>query len=145
MYPFQVVTCILCVLAVQPAAWAEKSGASTAAISKILIGSWRSEANVRFTRTFAADGSVTDRMEANEADTTKAQWRLFTDKDRDGALEKVMPGVTYLRVDNGTDVIFFEIVKADRRRLYLRYADRRGLLLRFTRVINIAEGVAKGK
>jgi hypothetical protein len=116
------------------AASAPDSGSSTAAIAQTLIGTWQSEGNSRFTRTFAVDGSVTDRYEGDESSTTKAKWRLFTAKDRDPLLDSVVAGVTYLRMDNGSDVTFYAIVKADRRRLQLRYADRRGFMLKFRRV-----------
>ena len=37
-------------------------------------------------------------------------------------------------MDNGTDVTFYAIVNADRRHLQLRYADRRGFMVKFRRV-----------
>jgi len=77
---------------------------------------------------------VTDRYEGDESSTSKAKWRLFTAKDRDPLLDSVVAGVTYLRMDNGSDVTFYAIVKADRRRLQLRYADRRGFMVKFRRV-----------
>jgi hypothetical protein len=116
------------------AASAPDSDSSTAAIAQTLIGTWQSEGNSRFTRTFAVDGSVTDRFEGDESSTTKAKWRLFTAKDRDPLLDSVVAGVTYLRMDNGGDVTFYAIVKADRHHLQLRYADRRGFMLKFRRV-----------
>lgn len=118
------------------AASAPHSDSSTAAIAQTLIGAWRSDGNSRFTRTFGADGTVTDRFEGDESATTKAKWRLFTAEDRDPLLDSVVKGVTYLRVDDGADVTFYVIVRADRRHLHLRYADRRGFLLRFTRVLD---------
>ena len=50
-------------------------------------------------------------------------------------LDSVVPGVTYLRVENGGDVTFYAILKLDRKHLDLRYADRGGSLLRFIRVV----------
>ena len=113
---------------------APQRDSSTAAASKALVGAWQLQGNPRFTRTFTADGMVTDRFQGNPEDTTKGAWRLFTARDRDPLLDSVVPGVTYLRVENGGDVTFYAVIKLDRKRLDLRYADRGGSLLRFTRV-----------
>ena len=141
LHTFVALVSILGGLTAQPADSAPRSaaastpdGSSTAAIAQTLIGTWQSEGDPKFTRTFAADGNVTDRHEGDESSTTKAKWRLFTAKDRDPLLDSAVVGVTYLRMDSGTDVTFYAIVKADRHRLQLRYTDRRGFMLKFRRV-----------
>ena len=106
---------------------------STAALAQTLIGTWQSDGDSRFTRSFDVDGTVTDRYEGDESATTKGKWRLFTGKNRDPLLDSVVKGLTYLRIDNSGDVTFYVVVKADRLHLHLRYADRRGFSLKFTR------------
>ena len=107
---------------------------STAAVAKTLTGVWRLDGNSKFTRTFDADGAMTDRYQGDESATLKAKWSLFTSKDRDARLDSVLPGVTYLRVDDGMALTFYAVVKADGHQLHLRYTDRRGSVLNFTRL-----------
>ena len=107
---------------------------SASAIAKILPGTWRMDGNPKFTRTFQADGAMIDQYEGDKSATVRGKWRLFTSKDRDPLLDSAVPGVVYLRVEDGGDVTFYAVVLADRERLRLQYTDRRGFTQEFTRV-----------
>jgi len=43
-----------------------------------LIGSWRSEQDAQFTRTFTASGSVTDSYEGDGSATATGTWKIIT-------------------------------------------------------------------
>ncbi|MBU1755342.1 hypothetical protein KKH81_03630 [Patescibacteria group bacterium] len=43
-----------------------------------LVGSWRSEQDAKFTRTFTASGSVTDSYEGIESATITGTWEIIT-------------------------------------------------------------------
>ncbi|MBI5644883.1 hypothetical protein HY970_02185 [Candidatus Kaiserbacteria bacterium] len=99
-----------------------------------LIGTWRSAEDSKFTREFKADGTSIDRYEGEKSATQIGSWEAFTSTNPDpGISEKLVSGITYIKIEGQYEVLFFSVVKINDAELELNYLDR-GNTLRFTRV-----------
>jgi hypothetical protein len=110
-----------------------QTAAQTSAIDRLLVGTWQLIGDAKFTRTFAADGTATDRYQGDPTLTTTATWRLFTNANRDPALDSVAPGKTYMKIDSPKETLFFVVVQVNQSTLQLQYADRAGHVMKFRR------------
>lgn len=97
-----------------------------------LVGVWQSKEDARFSRTFYADGSFTDRYEGEPSATQPGEWKRTagTNADLSSSLEAGLDGLE-LVIDG--DVYRFGIIDVTVDSLELVYLDRGGVLT-FTRV-----------
>ena len=109
------------------------STARKAKIAQSLIGVWQMQGNEAFTRSFNSDGTSTDQYQGDLAATVSGTWRLYTSADRVPGFDRLLPGRIYLWIQQPRDTLLFQVVRSDARELWIRYADRGGHLLKFTR------------
>lgn len=110
------------------------SATSTERICQNIAGLWQSAEDPAFTRTFNVDGTVTDHYRGDPSATSVGTWSIFTSANPDPALDTVVPGVIYLEIESNEDKIFFSIVRINDNELQLKYLDRQGYSMNFTRV-----------
>lgn len=113
--------------------WDDKDYRVSAAASSALVGVWQSNEDANFTREFNKDGSAYDKYEG-ETDQGVLGWSLFTKEEPDtdfaGEFED---GAVYMRMTNGSESLYFKIIKVTPEELELVYLDR-GNILSFKKI-----------
>ena len=114
------------------------SGESSA-VDPLMTGTWKSTDDAKFTRTFNADGTVTDAYEGDASATVTGTYTTVDPlKEPAGALGAVplesLTGVTVLKVTfPQSEVMYFSINKLTETSLTMTYLGRGNILL-FTKV-----------
>lgn len=105
-------------------------------VRSLLVGTWQSEDDSRFSREFDADGTSVDRYDGDASATTNGRWTVFTGQNAPAALSgyKFVPDGFYLAVkeENG-DFLLFQLTAANLASLEMIYMER-GNTLRFSRL-----------
>jgi hypothetical protein len=102
------------------------------AVTRAMVGVWRSADDPKFTREFRGDGTVTDRYEGDEGATKEGIWGAFTaDMAVAGLTTGLTPGTVYVQVTIDDSSLYFSVIRAADT-LELLYLDR-GEQLNFTR------------
>ncbi len=103
------------------------------AVSRAMVGMWRSTDDPRFTREFKEDGTVIDRYESVPSATRKGIWGAFTaDMAEGGTATGLAGGVVYIQITINDASLYFSVVRAADT-LQLVYLNRGGQS-NFTRV-----------
>lgn len=107
---------------------------NTADVETNIVGTWKSDADEKFTREFRADGTVTDSYASEVEVNSSGTWELFTSENAvttfTGELDE---GSVYLKINiDGAD-LHFRVTEATDGSLSLVYLDRGGVL-EFSRV-----------
>ena len=100
-----------------------------------VVGEWKSTDDAKFTRTFRADGTVTDTYEGNASATTNGTWKVYTAKMElpAGVTFQLDNDVSYIQIAMDSDTFNYRVSKATSAELELIYMDRGGVL-RFKKV-----------
>ncbi len=102
------------------------------AIARDIIGAWKSTDDSKFTRQFAADSTVIDTYQGDEAATLHAMWKTFMSTDGESTPFDLKEGIVYLKVTTPEEVMFFKILRITSDTLEMTYVG--GDTLRFTKV-----------
>lgn len=114
----------------QTPATEERPSATT--IANSIDGTWQSVDDTRFTRSFSANGTVTDRYEGNDDATISGHYEL--DGDHVPAQVRAAAGASpVLSVEFPEEALFFIVTKLTADELELVYLGGNGTL-RFTRI-----------
>jgi len=100
-------------------------------VTDSMRGTWKSLDDEKFSRTFLADGTVTDRYEGGEE--TSGTWQVFTANSGIATPFTLEQDVMYLRLVMGDETLHFSLSKLTPEELELTYMER-GNLLRFSAV-----------
>lgn len=99
-----------------------------AAVAQNVVGSWQSTDDPNYSVTITASGKWTDSYKGADASSSVSEtgtYELFTsqnpDKDFTGVL---VPGVVYVKVSEGSSVLYFSVLEASSDNLQLSYLDR---------------------
>lgn len=116
----------------------EATSASEASTSSAqMAGTWRSTDDAKFTRTFSADGTVTDRYEGDDSATDSGPYAIV-DPNTVSDLPvqaSALAGMTVIKADFAkTGTMYFSINALTATSLQMTYLGGRGGLLSFTRV-----------
>lgn len=106
---------------------------SSVAVARDIVGTWKSTDDAKFTREFAADSTVVDTYQGDEAATMQGMWKVFTNQDGEAAPFPLQEGMVYLRISTPEEVLFFTIPKISPDSLELTYLGGGGTL-RLTRI-----------
>src|SRR3989338_10525348 len=100
-----------------------------------LVGTWKSTDDAKFTRTFRADGTVTDSYEGDASATNNGTWKVYTAKMElpAGVTFQLDNDVSYIQIAMDSDTFNYRVSKATSAELELIYMDRGGVL-RFKKV-----------
>jgi len=118
------------------AAGAESEAPTIDGVRSVLVGTWQSTDDTKFTREFDADGNSADRYEGDASATTIGRWTLFRGSDAPknlAAAQKLEAGVFYLKLDENGDQLLFALAGLSRSDLKMVYLAR-GNLLSFIRL-----------
>jgi len=109
---------------------------NAAATAVNVVGTWQSTDDPNYSVVITSDGKWTDNYKGADASSSTSEtgtYELFTstnpDKDFTGVL---VPGVVYVKVSEGTSVLYFSVLEASGQQLQLSYLDR-GNTLSFTK------------
>jgi hypothetical protein len=103
-----------------------------------MMGTWKSTDDAKFTRTFTADGKVTDSYEGDASATDTGTWQVV-----DPAVEVIgstvsaeyLAGMTVIRINfEKSGTMFFSINSLSETNLAMTYLEGRGGILSFTKV-----------
>ena len=80
-------------------------------IRGLLIGTWQSADDTRFTREFDANGQSIDRYEGDASSTTQGAWVLFTGKTAPAGFGnfKLEPTGVYMELQQTDNILLFQI------------------------------------
>jgi len=93
-----------------------------------LVGFWRNNEDANFTREFEENGIALDRYEG-ENDQGVLTWDVFTKEKPDAEFSgEYENGTAYLVMSNGTDNLYFKIIKITPEELELVFMDGGGVL-----------------
>ncbi|MES2995000.1 MAG: hypothetical protein V4681_03145 [Patescibacteria group bacterium] len=107
--------------------------ATPAEIQNGVEGNWRSADDARFTRTFNADGTITDRYEGMEDATVSGHWELNSDH-MPGQVRELANGMPVLSIEFPEEALFFVVTKLGATELEMSYVGGAGKTLRFERI-----------
>jgi|GEM_PF-1307037 hypothetical protein len=106
-------------------------------VAQNIVGSWQSTDDANYSVAITSAGKWTDSYKGSNASSSVSEtgtYELFTsadpDKDFTGTL---VPGVVYVKVSEGTSVLYFSVLDASASNLQLSYLDR-GNTLSFVKV-----------
>lgn len=104
-------------------------------IKQMMIGTWQSTDDTRFTRELDADGTAIDRYDGDASATVPGNWTLFSGDavPADVGGHKFEPDGIYLEVQQNGDTLLFALTHADRASMQIVYLER-GNKLSFTRL-----------
>ena len=104
-------------------------------IRQMMIGTWQSTDDTRFTRELDADGKAVDRYDGDASATTPGEWTVFSGATAPADLVnyKFHADGVYLEVQQNGDTLLFALTGADRASLQMVYLER-GNTLSFTRL-----------
>lgn len=110
------------------------AGADTAAVpSDSIVGTWKSVDDAKFTRTIYENGQYKDTYEGQPSADMSGPWVTFTAENAPSDFPyPTEAGATYLKLDSGSNALYFKISNVTSTDLELIYLDRGGAL-RFTR------------
>lgn len=100
-------------------------------VARDIVGTWKSTDDAKFTRQFAADGTLIDRYESND-DAVRGMWKTFMSADGESVPSELKEGVVYLKIAFPEEVMFFSVPKITADSLEMVYLD--GDVLKFTKV-----------
>jgi len=105
-------------------------------VDPMIVGTWESTEDPKFTREFFASGTLTDRYDGDESATENA---AFVTIDPSVVSVPSVPtaslaGVTVIRVDFASGPMFFSINELSETELAMTNLSGRGNILRFTKV-----------
>lgn len=98
-----------------------------------VVGSWRSDADAKFTREFRANGTVVDRYQGNDDATVTGSWHIVTDSSSLPVQLRDLDAGTLLEISFPEETLYFTVSKVDEDELVMTYAGA-GPTLSFTRV-----------
>ncbi len=103
--------------------------------SSAVAGEWKSTDDAKYTRTFRADGTVTDTYEGDASATTNGTWTVFTSATElpVGVSFPLDTGTSYIQVAMNGEVFNYRVSSVTASELELIYMDRGGVL-RFSKV-----------
>lgn len=101
----------------------------------MMTGTWKSTDDAKFTRTFSADGSVTDAYEGEASATDTGTWSVVDPSiEVTGVPADALAGMTVIRINfEKSGAMFFGIKNLSETSLAMMYLDR-GNILSFTKV-----------
>ena len=118
----------------------QQSGSQYAAVDPLMTGTWKSTDDAKFTRTFNADGTITDAYEGDASATATGTYTTVDPlKEPAGALGAVplesLTGMTVLKVTfPQSEVMYFGVNSLTETSLTLTVLSGRGNILSFTKV-----------
>lgn len=103
-------------------------------LSETMQGTWRSEDDAKFTRTFKADGSYTDAYEGEPSATETGMYSVVdTTKVDVGVPATAVSGMTVVKLTSKSGDLYFTINEVTDTKLVMTYLGR-GNILTFTKV-----------
>lgn len=101
-----------------------------------VVGTWKSQEDPKFTRTFSADGTVTDRYEGDASATETAAFVTIDPivVEVPGVPAASLSDVTVIRIDFASGPMFFSINTLTDTELAMTNLSGRGNILTFTKV-----------
>lgn len=110
------------------------ANAETASSDPALVGTWQSTEDANFTRTFTADGHVTDAYKG-QADATETGTFVVVDPTKEdvGVPVDTVLGMTVLKINFPSGPLYFAVQSESASSLKLIYLGR-GNILSFTKV-----------
>lgn len=105
---------------------------SNEAVSAGMTGTWKSSDDAKFTRTFAADGTVIDRYEGEESATLSGQWSVV-DPTQESVSLPVVKDAKVIKIQFPEEALYFAVTSVSETELVMTYLSGNGVL-RFTRV-----------
>lgn len=103
-----------------------KKELTAADITSGVIGTWRSDDDSKFQRTFSVDATVVDTYEGDEA-VTEGRWAVFTAPEGEPPPFPIAKGTVYLRLSFLEEVLYFKVVALTNNNLELVFLDGGGV------------------
>lgn len=97
-----------------------------------MTGTWKSSDDAKFTRTFAADGTVTDRYEGEDSATISGEWSVIDPTKESVSLPVVKDGKV-IKIQFPEEALYFAVTSVSETELVMTYLSGNGVL-RFVRV-----------
>ncbi len=110
-----------------------QDAATAVEIQNGVEGNWRSADDARFTRSFNADGTITDRYEGMEDATVNGRWELNSDH-MPGQVRELANGMPVLSIEFPEEALFFVVTELGATELEMSYVGGAGKTLRFERI-----------
>lgn len=106
------------------------------AADPMMTGTWKSTEDAKFTRTFKADGTVTDAYEGEASATETASYTVVDPTKETGLTVPAanLSGLTVIRIDFASGPMYFSINKLTETDLQMTNLSGRGNILMFTKV-----------
>ncbi|MEK7133465.1 MAG: hypothetical protein AAB804_00150 [Patescibacteria group bacterium] len=82
------------------------------AVSRAMVGVWRSGDEQKFTREFRDDGTVVDRYEGDKTATKSGIWGAFTADMAPEGTTGLVEGVVYIQMTFAGESMYFAVTKA---------------------------------
>lgn len=105
---------------------------SNESVSASMTGTWKSSDDTKFTRTFAADGTVTDRYEGEDSATISGQWSVI-DPTQESVSLPVVKDAKVIKIQFPEEALYFAVTSVSETELVMTYLSGNGVL-RFMRV-----------
>jgi hypothetical protein len=104
-------------------------------VDPVLVGTWRSKDDTKFTREFKADGTMTDRYQGDASATETASFVTINPSvvEVPGVPAANLAGMTVIRVDFSSGPMFFSINSMTDKELSMTNLSGRGNILTFTK------------
>lgn len=104
-------------------------------VHRALVGTWQNTGDARFTREFAADGTVVDRYADDPRSAAKGTWLLFNGNAPPAEAKPypMTPDATYLEIRQNGDMLFYGLANLSSQTLEMVYLER-GNRLSFARL-----------
>lgn len=104
-------------------------------VHRALVGTWQNIGDTRFTREFAADGTIVDRYADDPRSAAKGSWILFNGNAPPAEAKSypMTPDATYLEIRQNGDLLLFGLSGLTTQSLQMIYLER-GNQLSFTRL-----------
>ena len=104
-------------------------------LRQMMVGTWQSMDDPRFTREFDENGQAVDRYASDDSATTHGIWSVFVGSHPPSNLkgQTFQPEAVYVVLMEQGDVLLFGLVRADQSHLQMIYLSR-GNMLNFSRL-----------
>lgn len=104
-------------------------------LRQMMVGTWQSMDDPRFTREFNENGQTVDRYAGDDSATTHGVWDVFVGSHPPPEVkgQALQPAAVYVVLMTQGDVLLFGLVRADQSHLQMIYLGR-GNMLNFSRL-----------
>lgn len=118
----------------QTAAATSPAATTTAPVAEAaFVGSWKSQQDAKFVRTFSADGSVTDTYTGDAAATSKGTWSIVANVAAEPVTLPNVSGETVLKLVFPKMTMYFAVTQLSSTNLSMNYLNGNGSL-NFTKI-----------